>query len=233
MEEYLGSGQDFTNLGQMSWDNSDYMESEELSMRLNSCGSEYDMYPSEVERLTEEQAIYHIFGENIDDQLDNLREELRDHGEDSTTMGRSESGYGSDECENSPSSPEDAARPTSPFSNSTQSQHINPQKRSRRMGICEHLFYQLKSGSSCVEWVDEECQIFKMVDQHQLAREWGIYSKGQPMKFADYGRILRYHYSKSKHTELRKPTSDHLVYQFTPTGMMKFYRFFASGPGSF
>ena len=147
MEEYLGSGQDFTNLGQMSWDNSDYMESEELSIRLNSCGSEYDMYPSEVERLTEEQAIYHIFGENIDDQLDNLREELRDHGEDSTTMGRSKSRYGSDECENLPSSPEDGvidgARPTSPFSNSTQ--HIHCQKRSKRMGICEHLFYQVGS----------------------------------------------------------------------------------------
>ena len=212
MEEYLGSGQDFTNLDPMSWDNSDYMESEELSMRLNTCGSEYDMYPSEVERLTEEQAIYNIFGENIDDQLDNLREELRDHGEDSTTMGRSKSRYGSDEFENSPEDGViDGARPTSPFSNSTQ-QHIHPQKRSRRMGICEHLFYQvgsifkctkmkqnvpfkgfntypfqLKSGSSCVQWKEEECQIFKIVDQHQLAREWGIYSKGQPIKFADYG----------------------------------------------
>ena len=145
MEEYLGSGQDFTNLGQMPWDNNDYMESADVSMRLS--GSEYDMYPSEVERLSEEQAIYDIFGENIDDQLDDLREELREHGEDSTTVGRSESGYSSDESENSPGSPEDGvmdgARPTSPFSSSTQSQHINSQKRSRRMGICEHLFYQV------------------------------------------------------------------------------------------
>ena len=154
MEEFLGLGQDFTNLDPMPWDNSDYMESEELSMRLNTCGSEYDMYPSEVERLTEEQAIYHIFGENIDDQLDNLREELRDHGEDSTTMGRSKSRYGSDECENLPSSPKDGvidgARPTSPFSKSTQ-QHIHPQKRSKRMGICEHLFYQVGSIFKCTK----------------------------------------------------------------------------------
>ena len=42
------------------------------------------------------------------------------------------------------------------------------------------------NGSPHVRWVDEEEYTFKMVDQHQLAAEWGIYSKGQPMKFENY-----------------------------------------------
>ena len=45
---------------------------------------------------------------------------------------------------------------------------------------------QLVKGSPHVKWVDEESHTFKMVDQHKLAAEWGLYNKKKTMKFENY-----------------------------------------------
>jgi len=92
------------------------------------------------------------------------------------------------------------------------------QIRKRKPNVSHWLWELLQSPKNrkMIQFTDEKCGEFRIMDQKSLANLWGT-RNGRiniRMNYKDLARTMRYHYKKSKGQELQA-VNRHLVYKFS------------------
>ena len=110
-------------------------------------------------------------------------------------------------------------------SSSDVSGKIRKSSKSRRnrtsTNIIKWVYDLLCKGDPCIRWVNRHELKLLIVDQHRLARLWGIHKGNTKMNYNKFARTMRYHYERSKHKELvdiskKCKHKKKLVYQISP-----------------
>ena len=95
---------------------------------------------------------------------------------------------------------------TASNSKSDVSGKIRKSSKSRRnrtsTNIIKWVYDLLCKGDPCIRWVNRHELKLLIVDQHRLARLWGIHKGNTKMNYNKFARTMRYHYERSKHKEL-------------------------------